>query len=98
MTVWNAKLCGMVDNLPCGMVDNYKHFKESSVCHEVFPAKNMYKCFLNMTVWNAKLCGMVDNLPCGMVDNYKNLLCAMRFFQQRTRLGYKLKHTSLCHF
>jgi len=31
MTVWNVT--------PCGMVDNYQHFKESSTCHEVFPIK-----------------------------------------------------------
>ena len=30
MTVWNMMLCGMVDN--------YQPFKESSMCHEVFPA------------------------------------------------------------
>jgi hypothetical protein len=28
-----------LDNLLCGMVDNCQHFKESSMCHEVFPAK-----------------------------------------------------------
>ena len=30
--------CVIVDNVPCVMVDNYQHFKESSMCHEVFPA------------------------------------------------------------
>lgn len=39
MTVWNVMSCGMVGNLPCGMVDNYQHFKEASTCHEVFPEK-----------------------------------------------------------
>ena len=31
MTVWSV--------MPCGMLDNYQPFKESSACHEVFPAE-----------------------------------------------------------